>query len=54
MSENIEDAWKFIDWYGTAETAEVAHNELGNLPTRASLLQKFVDEEIIPGGNFIF
>lgn len=54
LSDNLESAVKFIEWYNTAEAAELAYNELGILPSRKSLLRKFIDEGITAGGEFIF
>ena len=42
FSKNKEAARKFIDWYTSAEVQEKLNEELGNLPTRNSVLEKLV------------
>ena len=44
FSKNKEAARKFIDWYTSAEIQEKLNEELGNLPTRNSVLEKLVNE----------
>ncbi len=44
FSENKEAAKKFIDWYTSAEVQEKLNAELGNLPTRNSVLEKLIEE----------
>ena len=44
FSNNKEAARKFIDWYTSAEIQEKLNEELGNLPTRNSVLEKLVNE----------
>ncbi len=44
FSKNKEAARKFIDWYTSAEVQEKLNEELGNLPTRNSVLEKLVEE----------
>ena len=44
FSKNKEAARKFIDWYTSAEVQEKLNEELGNLPTRNSVLEKLVTD----------
>ncbi len=44
FSKNKENARKFIDWYTSAEVQEKLNEELGNLPTRNSVLEKLVND----------
>lgn len=44
FSKNKEAARKFIDWYTSADIQEKLNEELGNLPTRNSVLEKLVSE----------
>ena len=44
FSKNKEAARKFIDWYTSAKLQEKLNEELGNLPTRNSVLEKLVNE----------
>lgn len=44
FSKNKEAARKFIDWYTSAEIQEKLNEELGNLPTRNSVLEKLVTD----------
>ena len=44
FSKKKEEARKFIDWYTSADTQEKLNAELGNLPTRNSVLAKLIDD----------
>lgn len=44
FSKKKEEARKFIDWYTSADTQEKLNAELGNLPTRNSVLEKLIDD----------
>lgn len=44
LRKNKENARKFIDWYTSAEVQEKLNEELGNLPTRNSVLEKLVND----------
>ena len=44
FSKKKEEARKFIDWYTSADTQEKLTAELGNLPTRNSVLAKLIDD----------
>ena len=44
FSKKKEEARKFIDWYTSADTQEKLNAELGNLPTRTSVLAKLIDD----------
>ena len=44
FSKKKEEARKFIDWYTSADTQEKLNAELGNLPTRNSVLEKLIND----------
>jgi multiple sugar transport system substrate-binding protein len=53
-SQNKEEAWKFIEWWLSDKTAEVVWQELEIPPMTKHLLEKYVDEGLVPGGDFVF
>lgn len=46
-SENKEEAKKFIEWFSKAETQLKLNKAINNTPTRTSVIEKMVEEEII-------
>lgn len=46
-SENKEEAKKFIEWFSKAETQFKLNKAINNTPTRTSVIEKMVEEEII-------
>lgn len=47
FSKNKEAAKKFIDWYTSKEVQVRLNDELGNLPTRNSVLEELINKDII-------
>lgn len=54
LSEKKEAAWEFIEWWMSEEASDAAFEDLGVTPTRKSLLEEYLNEGQIPGGNHLF
>lgn len=50
-SKNKEAAKKFVEWYTSAKMQKELNAELGNLPTRNSVLEELINDGIIQGAG---
>ena len=51
FSENKEAALAFVKWYTSPDIQVQLYNELGNIPTRTSALEKLIDDGILENGE---